>query len=200
MKLLRARFLFFILPALVGVLLDLWTKHLAFAHLGRPGEREVYWLFEQIFGFQTSLNQGALFGLGQGLLWVFVPVSLAAVIGIVFWVIIVKENSKFHLVVLGLITAGILGNLWDRLALHSLQWTSFDVLTGMCSSDRVGTPIHAVRDWILVMIGSYHWPNFNLADSYLVCGAILMMLEVTKDEWMKRFNKISLTTEGVQKK
>jgi signal peptidase II len=31
-----------------------------------------------------------------------------------------------------------------------------------------------VRDWILVMIGPYPWPNFNLADAMLVCGAALL--------------------------
>jgi lipoprotein signal peptidase len=38
--------------------------------------------------------------------------------------------------------------------------------------------VYAVRDWLLVMIGSYHWPNFNLADSYLVAGVILLGIYV----------------------
>jgi len=32
-----------------------------------------------------------------------------------------------------------------------------------------------VRDWILVMIGHWPWPNFNLADSLLVVGAALLI-------------------------
>ena len=39
-----------------------------------------------------------------------------------------------------------------------------------------GTPVHAVRDFILVMIGGWPWPTFNLADSSLVCGAALLFV------------------------
>jgi signal peptidase II len=67
------------------------------------------------------------------------------------------------------ITGGILGNLYDRLGL----W------------DHRGLPPelhHGVRDWILfvwpeVRLRIFNpWPNFNLADSLLVCGAILLVL------------------------
>ena len=38
-----------------------------------------------------------------------------------------------------------------------------------------GAPVHAVRDFILVMFGPWPWPTFNLADSSLVCGAALLL-------------------------
>ena len=38
-----------------------------------------------------------------------------------------------------------------------------------------GDPVYAVRDWIHVMIGTWPWPTFNIADSLLVCGAILLV-------------------------
>ena len=38
------------------------------------------------------------------------------------------------------------------------------------------TPVHAVRDFIQVMIGRWPWPTFNLADSLLVCGAGLLVV------------------------
>jgi len=58
---------------------------------------------------------------------------------------------------------GVLGNLYDRLGLwvqpgYPKQWAS------------------GVRDWILFRYGEYTWPNFNIADSLLVCGAIMLML------------------------
>ena len=65
-------------------------------------------------------------------------------------------------VALGAVMAGILGNLYDRLGL----WT----LPG-----KTGPTIHAVRDFILVQYPPWTWPNFNLADSSLVCGAALLM-------------------------
>jgi len=55
------------------------------------------------------------------------------------------------------------------LGLPSLRWHFANDL------HNIGDPIHAVRDWILVMLGSYHWPNFNIADSLLVVGASLLM-------------------------
>ena len=50
----------------------------------------------------------------------------------------------------------------------------------------VGDPVYAVRDWILVMIGSFHWPNFNVADSLLVCGAALLVWHAFRQEAEKR--------------
>ena len=39
-----------------------------FARLGMPGpDSRTWWLWDGVFGFQTSLNEGALFGMGQGL-------------------------------------------------------------------------------------------------------------------------------------
>ncbi len=37
------------------------------------------------------------------------------------------------------------------------------------------SPVHKVRDFILLMIGTWRWPTFNLADSALVCGAVLLL-------------------------
>ena len=55
---------------------------------------------------------------------------------------------------LALILGGALGNLWDRL------------LSGR------------VVDFLLVYIGSYQWPAFNVADSAIVVGAGLLVFEI----------------------
>ena len=174
MKSFIVRLSFFLFFSIAGCVLDLWTKNLAFANLGLPGEQPPSWVIEGVFGFQTSLNQGALFGIGQGQIFLFVTRSFIALIGICWWMLFGKERNIFISIVLGLVLAGILGNLWDRSALHGMMWTQYGVYTGQCEAGQVGSPVYAVRDWILVMIGSYHWPNFNLADSFLVTGAILM--------------------------
>ena len=72
-------------------------------------------------------------------------------------------------IALALVTAGILGNLYDRLGLPGFVWPRGD------PGHLPGTPVHAVRDFILVMIGRWPWPTFNLADSSLVCGAGLLV-------------------------
>ena len=72
-------------------------------------------------------------------------------------------------VALAIVTVGILGNLYDRLGLPGLVWNN------AYPGHQPGDPVYAVRDFILVMIGRWPWPTFNLADSSLVCGAALLM-------------------------
>ncbi|MBR5627332.1 MAG: signal peptidase II [Thermoguttaceae bacterium] len=167
------RFFLFAVIAFLGVVSDLLTKNWIFHTIGFPGEQDIWWLIPDVFGFQTSLNQGALFGIGQGQTAFLVTSSMIAFVGIIWWLLADPTRSRFLAVIFGLVTAGILGNLWDRLGLHHLQWNEIAVITQQCSPDLVGQPIYAVRDWILVMLGDYPWPNFNLADSFLVCGAVL---------------------------
>lgn len=148
---------------------DLGVKTWMFADprllpMGRP-----WWLWDDVFGFQTTLNEGALFGMGQGLWPLFAALSVGAMIGILIWLFLAgAAKDRLLTVALAFVTGGILGNLYDRLGLPGLTWPP-----GF--GHAVGTPVHAVRDYMLVMIGSWHWPNFNLADSSLVCGAALLV-------------------------
>jgi signal peptidase II len=165
------RYLAFLLIAGGGFAADLATKHWMFAWLGMPGEqREPNWLVHNVIGFQTSLNEGALFGMGQGMVWLFALLSVAAAVGVCWWLFVVGAARQWLLTVaLAGIMAGILGNLYDRVGLPGLKWNFANNL------HNLGDPVFAVRDWILVLIGSYHWPNFNVADSLLVCGALLLV-------------------------
>jgi signal peptidase II len=138
---------------------DLWTKQAIFDALGLPGERPPHWLIENYFGFETAVNQGALFGLGQGLGLVFGAVSICAIVAIVLWLFKFQgARSSWLTCALGLVSGGILGNLYDRLNMHGLP----------------GRNAGGVRDWILFRYGEHTWPNFNIADSLLVVGAIML--------------------------
>ncbi len=100
--------------------------------------------------------------MGQGLWPLFAGLSIVAAVGIIVWLFIFGAARDWLLTVaMGFVTGGICGNLYDRLGLPGLH--------------EAGAPVHAVRDFILVMIGTYPWPMFNLADSSLVCGAILLL-------------------------
>lgn len=157
----------FLAIAIFGAWADLAVKSWMFARLGMPGGN-VWWIWRDVFGFQTSLNQGALFGLGQGLALGFAALSVLAALGILYWLFIHGAARDWLLTVsLALITAGICGNLYDRLGLHGLVWP--------VGGEHAGQAAYAVRDYILVMIGSRPWPNFNLADTFLVCGAALLV-------------------------
>ncbi|HEV3343169.1 MAG TPA: signal peptidase II [Pirellulales bacterium] len=156
------RYLTFFAMAVVGCGLDLATKTWAFAALGRPGG-QTCWIWRPFFGWQTSLNQGALFGMGQGKVALFATLSVLAAVAILYWLFVSGAAvDRLLTVALGAVMAGILGNLYDRLGLWSMPGAP-------------GLRFFAVRDWILVQYPPWTWPNFNLADSFLVCGAGLLM-------------------------
>ena len=163
--------------ACTGLAADLLTKHWVFQVLGLPGEykrdtepelKAVYWIWQDVVGFQTSLNPGGLFGFLGGQAMILITLSLIFLAGIMVCLLLWAWRSLLFTVILGMITAGICGNLYDRLGWHGLVYPEWH--------DKAGDPIFAVRDWILCMIGTFPWPNFNIADSLLVCSVILLLL------------------------
>jgi signal peptidase II len=158
-----SRYLIFALVAGIGCFADLLSKRWVFQWRGMPGERPIWWIWQGIFGIETSLNTGALFGWGNDRVLWFAALSCLALLGIVVWFVRGRVGHDLTLTaVFGCIAAGILGNLYDRLGLWSI--------------DEGGQPqIHAVRDWIRFSYSTYVWPNFNIADSLLVCSAIYLI-------------------------
>ena len=130
---------------------DLLTKWAAFTYLGSD-PHVVLRIIPGILNFRLSLNQGAVFGLGQGLRWVFVAFTLAASVGIVWGQWTYGRSSRLLTLGLGLLLGGALGNLYDRVLLAS------------------------VRDFIDVYAGRHHWPTFNLADAAICVGCGLIVL------------------------
>jgi len=168
----RSRYLVFSLFAGVGLWWDLYSKWWAFSVLGfaqLPGDAQplsdpwLTWLWgPKVLFISTNFNYGALWGIGQGWSLVFAALSLLAAIAICYWLFVRGAASSLWLTVsLGLVMAGTLGNLYDRLGLHGLRRLD-------------GTPIRAVRDFIYFKI--IEWPIFNFADSFLVTGAIMLIV------------------------
>ena len=99
--------------------------------------------------------------MGHGWTWLFVTLSIAAAIGIVVWLFVFKAARDWVLcLALAVVIGGILGNLYDRMGLWDAppEWR------------------YGVRDWILFRFQSHTWPNFNIADSLLVCGALWLVV------------------------
>ena len=167
-----SRYLVFFSVAIAGCAVDLATKSWMFSYLDMPGgpRSRTWWIWKDVFGFQTSLNEGALFGMGQGFSWVFAAISICAAVGIVIWLFGFGAARDWLLTVaLAIVTVGILGNLYDRLGLPGLVWND------AFANHTPGDPVYAVRDFILVMIGDWPWPTFNIADPCLVGGAALLV-------------------------
>ena len=175
--------------AALGCAADLLSKQLVFSWLGVPaafidprdpanfarwrGDRQLdhlWWLWPGRLGIQTSINTGALFGMGAGGWPVFATLSVLALIGILTWLFVYRAaHDRWLTVALACVTGGILGNLYDRVGL----WPN----AGLKPEFQ-----HAVRDWILFVWPELKlrilnpWPNFNIADSLLVTGAIMLVI------------------------
>lgn len=104
-------------------------------------------------------NEGAAFSLfadsaSPGTVrWVLIGFSLLA--AVVVLLALIRLGSQFNLttIALALVLAGALGNVHDRIVYGS------------------------VVDFIEVHIFGYHWPDFNVADSSIVTGACLLLLD-----------------------
>ncbi|HEV7204424.1 MAG TPA: signal peptidase II [Jatrophihabitans sp.] len=146
------RVAFFVVVAVAVFGLDLLSKVLVAANL--PLGHDPVRLLGGALYLNQMRNSGAAFSLGTGFTVILTVVALAVV------VVIVRTAARMHstrwAIALGLILGGALGNLVDRI------FRSPGFLRG-----------HVV-DWISVF-GKYDdkWPIFNIADSGIVCGAIL---------------------------
>lgn len=156
----------FVVITVVCLVVDLWSKSAVFESFGVHNGTD--WLLDSWVRFRlfTSLNEGALWGMGQGFAWVFALLSVAAFCGIVYWLFAKKAAESLWLTVsLASVSGGTLGNLYDRLGLHG------EIPPGRSE------PLKAVRDFFHFQFGSFDWAIFNVADICLVTGAIMLMVQ-----------------------
>lgn len=100
-----------------GLALDLWSKHWAFYTLGQDDVRVI---IPKVLEFRTTLNPGALFGIGAGHTHVFLIASVLA-LGLVLWMFAQSAPKRWSLqIALGAILAGALGNMYDRMTVQVL--------------------------------------------------------------------------------
>ena len=145
----------FAVVALLAFLADLISKVIVVAELPlEPSNAEPTRILWGLFYFDQVRNSGAAFSLGTGFT-VILTVVAVGVVGVIVRTAS-RMRSKGWAVALGLVLGGAIGNLTDRI------FRAPNVFRG-----------HVV-DWISVFgPRGEHWPIFNLADSAIVCGAIL---------------------------
>ena len=144
------------LIALGVVLLDRATKWEIARNLALHENIQV---IPDFFRITHVENRGAAFGLfaDSPSEWKIAVLVLFSIIALVIVSALLWRNSHSITttgVGLALILGGALGNLWDRLV-----------------SGRV-------VDFLLFYIGQYQWPAFNVADSAIVIGAGLLVVEI----------------------
>ncbi len=128
---------------------------------------EQYLVFHQpvplmpLFNFTLVYNEGAAFSFlsdaGGWQRWFFILLSLSISVVLVFWLRKLKPQQKLQTVSIALILGGAIGNLIDR-SLYG----------------------HVI-DFIDVYYDIHHWPAFNIADSAIFVGALLLIIDSFKN-------------------
>lgn len=145
-----------LLISLVVIIADRVTKSLVSTHILMGDAITVIPRFLRITHW---LNEGAAFSLfadsasPNAVRWGLIAFSAIAAIAVLVALIRLGSRISLATVALALVLGGALGNLHDRL--------------------RYGS----VVDFIEVHIFGYHWPDFNVADSSIVVGACLLLLD-----------------------
>jgi signal peptidase II len=144
------------LLALFVVALDRWTKRLVAARIAMYTHIQI---IPGFFRLTHTENTGAAFSLfadspahWKTALLIGFSVIAMVVVSALLW----KQSRPLTMtgIALSLILGGAVGNLWDRVA-----------------SGRV-------IDFLLFYVKQYQWPVFNLADSSIVIGASLLVIEI----------------------
>jgi signal peptidase II len=155
MKTSSARTIHFLLALLV-VALDRWSKRLVAARIPMYSHIQI---IPGFFRLTHTENTGAAFSLfaespSHWRTVLLIGFSVVALIVVVY--LLWKQTRPLTItgIALSLILGGAFGNLWDRVARGR------------------------VVDFLLVYVKQYQWPVFNLADSAIVVGASLLVIEI----------------------
>ncbi|WP_232735739.1 signal peptidase II [Alteribacter populi] len=144
--------------ALVIILLDQVTKWLV---VQRMEIGQSIPIIENIFHLTSHRNAGAAFGILQGQMWLFFIATLIVLVVVAYYIQTQGKNHPWFGVCLGLVLGGAIGNFIDRLLFGE------------------------VVDFLDVYIGTYNFPIFNVADSALVVGVIMLIIYVFKEDAQK---------------
>ncbi|WP_428079955.1 signal peptidase II [Candidatus Pelagibacter sp.] len=148
--------------SVLALMLILVTQQTLFAVFGGSSQSMVITPF---FNLVKVWNPGISFGMLQDIpngQWVLSGLAIMIVAFLFVW--LRKVDDRFTAIALGLIIGGALGNIIDRLRFSAV----FDYLD-----------FHAF---------GYHWPAFNLSDSFIFIGVLLLLIDSFKDK--EQVNKI----------
>lgn len=116
-------------------------------------------VIDHFFMIRFVKNKGAVWGILSQSANAWVPkiitaLSIIAMLIVIYFFLKLKQQCALELTSLSFIIGGALGNLIDRL------YQGF------------------VIDWLDVFIGSFHWPTFNIADSFISIGVVLLIISI----------------------
>lgn len=151
------------------VAFDQATKYWAYTHLRNNEDVTV---ITSCFKLSYVENRGIAFGLfnnshNTAKTLVLSGISLLAVVLVSYFILTTAPYKRLLLVALTLILGGIIGNMVDRIHLQF------------------------VIDFLELYFGSYHWPNFNIADAAICIGAGLLTIDILTDKETVSENNVS---------
>lgn len=159
----------FFLVAIVVFVVDYITKHWIANNMKL---NEQFSVIGDFFLITSHRNRGAAFGILQEQRIFFIIITIIILAGILWYAhIMYKKGSKLLLVGLALVLGGALGNFIDRV--------------------RFGE----VVDFFKFNFGNYTFPIFNVADSAIVVGVGIILLDTLLDVRREKKGQVSVDNE-----
>lgn len=115
-------------------------------------------IIENVLYITSHRNRGAAWGILQGQMWLFYVITIVVIVAIMYYLHKAARGKMLLGVSLALMLGGAIGNFIDRVFRKE------------------------VVDFIHTYIFNYNFPVFNIADSSLVIGVILLMIQMLLDE------------------
>jgi signal peptidase II len=146
---------FYYLIAIFVILLDQFTKWLIVNNMVFG---ESITIINNVLYITSHRNRGAAWGILQGQMWLFYVITIVVIVAIMFYLHKAARGKMLLGVSLALMLGGAIGNFIDRVLRKE------------------------VVDFIHAYIFNYNFPVFNIADSALVIGVILLMIQMLLEE------------------
>lgn len=135
------------------IALDQWTKHLVVHGLTLYTPVELLPFLNLTLAHNTGAAFSFLSDARGWQRWLFTGLGLLVSAAIVVWLSRLPSAARWQSCALALILGGALGNVWDRIQLGY------------------------VVDFIDAHVGAWHWPAFNIADSSITIGAVMLIID-----------------------
>jgi signal peptidase II len=155
--------------SILVIVLDQATKYLAETLLVMHQPIPVLPSFNLMLTYNTGAAFSFLADAGGWQRWFFLSLGVAVSVGLILWLYRLKPGENRLAVALALILGGAVGNLIDR------AW------------------LGQVIDFIQLYYDRWYWPAFNIADSAITIGAVLLVVDSL---WSRNAEPVKPSTHG----
>lgn len=153
--------------AVVVVILDQLTKYIASTSLHMFQIIDVMPMFSWTLRHNTGAAFSFLADAGGWQRWLFAVIAVVVSFVIVLWIRRLEQHEKWQAIALALILGGAIGNVVDRI------WLGY------------------VVDFILVYYKQWDFPAFNIADSAISIGVVMIIIDSLREYRAERKNNKS---------